>query len=222
MDLAQRWSSGVVGYLLVDGLALRLRRVDSEDLARVGHDHLEGSEAYAQVAAAQAAAQKASLLRGVLVQQGMDPSPVLADLAASERRAAVERLHALTDSPEKETALLARCDAYLCAAVDGGAEIAHPGPPTVVSELVDPPAEWSPFRFVRGTGAERQSPGEVEVGRLGRYTRIVAGLAVAALLQGVTRRRVESFPAPPGAAGRAARAGAPVRDDASGGHEVEP
>ena len=217
MSLAEQWSSGVVGYLLVDGLALRIRRVNSEQLSRVGYDHLEGSEAYAVVAQEQAREQQERLLRGVLAQQGADPAQTLAELATKERTDGIRRLIALTETPEKEAALLERCDAYLCAAVDGAAEVAHHGPPVVVTTLTDAPGAWHPFRFVRIASG----PDDAEVGRLGRHTRTLAGLALISLLQGVTRRRVESFPASPGPAGRAPRAREDVPHDTGGGDALD-
>lgn len=219
MDLAQQWSSGVVGYLLVDGLVVRLRRVDSESLSRVGWAHLEGSEAYAAVATQQAQEQQAELLRGVAVQQGQDPAPVVAELERQARTKGVQRLVAMTATPEKEQALLERCDAYLCASVDGAAPHTYQGPPIVVRELAEAPEEWAPFQFVRAEGDA--GPGKAHVGRLGRHTRTLAGLAVISLLQGVTRRRVEAFPAAAGPAGRAPRAREDVRRDAGEGAPVE-
>jgi hypothetical protein len=195
-SIAKKWAEDtIVGYLLLDSVALRVRRVNSSELARVGYADLEGSEAYrAHIAQSTLEARQAMVGKSQFNSEEERAAAVakVAEVASKRNR---ERFEVLAGSESGNAALLARADAYLLAAVDGAAELpeAHFGV-DLVYELPHTVTEWAPWRFVPDAMAEDVDAGRVALARLPETTRQVMGLAIQGALSGVTRRRVGTFP----------------------------
>lgn len=224
MNLAAEFAREIVGYVAMGPRVWRVRRVNSDLLRRQGHAHLEGSEAYRRV---QETIKRERTEK--LVARGDHPSEearaaAVAKVGEVERQRAQQRLEALLATPESQAALLARCDAYLCASVDACALLETPLEFPRRFEAEPPLATpWKAWTWVIAEGDDDpESSGRVHVGYLPEAARQLLGLAVQGLQEGLTRRRVETFSAGPVPAASLAPAGSDVPHDAVEGPAVEP
>lgn len=221
MSIAAAFAAAPVGWVAYEHLVFRVRRVCTDDLRRVGHAELEGSEAYTAVRQ-----QLERELTEAQIAAGQHESDearaaAVARVAQVRETRAIKRLQAMVSTPAGQDAMLARADAYLCAALDGVAEgETWAAEPTV--HLAEPPLRtaWEPWRWVRTEAEESAEEGRVAIGRWPTAVREVVGLTVIGLLQGVTRRRVDPFPPGRRPAPESAPAGGDLRSDAGGGDEV--
>ena len=109
-----------------DGIAYRVRPVDTRALAKVGQAQLEGSASYRQAMSEARAGSRADSAQAV----GADEQTVakLRDLEAEEERGKIEHyFRVLQESPERSEAFAKRMDAYICAAVVGSCDVEIPG-----------------------------------------------------------------------------------------------
>lgn len=216
IDVIEEFSRETICFVALGRWVWRCRRVNTDQLRRVGHAHLEGSEAYRRVQEEIARERKEQ----IVAHSHTDPearAAALAKMAEAERTRALAKLHAMTSKPESEEALLERCDAYLRASVDAGAQLATPV--AGAQRYDDEPelaAGWTPWTWVGADEPEDREAGHVAIGRLPPSERILLGLAVQGAQEGVTRRRVEPFRAGPGAASAAAPPGDGVRHGPGG------
>lgn len=223
MTIAAEFVREIVGYVAVGPHVWRVRRVNSDLLRREGHAHLEGSEAFRAVQARIKQERTERLVARGEYESEEARRAAVERVAQVERERAQQRLEALLATEESRAALLARCDAYLCASIDACAVLVDPvaepvrfdGPPPVQGT-------WEPWAWVRSEEDHDPSAGRVHVGFWPSSTRQLVGLAVQGLQEGLTRRRVEPFPPGSGAAAPRVPAGAVVRDDAVAGAAVEP
>lgn len=220
---ALEWCAAPVAWLLVDGMAYRVRRVDSSALRAVGFAHLEGSEAYAAAQQEIAAERREQLAAMGQHADEAARAAAVAKARAVEQRRAARSLVALTATREGAAAFRARCDAYLCAAIDAAAELAVPvDEPTIVYDAPAVAGAWVPWRWTSAPEEHDPGAGVVSIGYLPEPVRDLLGLAVQGALQGVTRRRVGAFRAGSGPAAAPPPDRAGVRDDAGGDSAVEP
>jgi hypothetical protein len=224
VTIAEEWCREVVGYLGMGRVVWRLRRVNSEQLQAQGYAALEGSEAYAAVQA-EIARERKEHIAGL--GQHADEAARRANIARVaevERARTLKRLEALQSTAEGRAALLARCEAYLCASVDGVANLTTPiEEPGGVLWAAEPPNQgWEDWQWVRDERREDKPRGIVWVGRLPAQLREVLGLAVQSTQGGLTRKRVDTFRAGSGPAPAAAPPGPDLRDPPGGSPPVEP
>lgn len=176
-----------------------IRRVNSDDLRHTGWAALEGAAAVRQVE--EAARKEAEEIRARLAAL----SPEQAEAAREAARDKVAewqqgRMLAMLGRPEGEAAFLARCTAYLCAAVAkvgrllpevevAVGEVASGTDLATIAEPIpgtDPPRYSEPIRFVRAEAEEDLDKGVVWVHRLTDDVRVTLGL-LAIQAQGVAQ-----------------------------------
>jgi hypothetical protein len=219
--LASEWVREIVCYVAVDDMVWRVRRVNSAALAAEGYAHLEGSEAYRAVQA-EIARERREHLASLNQTDPEARAAAIAQVGLADRSRALRRLEALQSTEEGQKALQARCDAYLCASIDGGARLRTPvsEPQQFASE---PPivGEWGPWRWVRDDEGD-PAQGRVPVGYLSATARQLLGLAIQSAQGGLTRQRVTTFRPGPGAAPAPAPAGGGLPHGPGGGAGVEP
>lgn len=227
--LAQEWAEEVVGYLLDGRHAYRVRRVRTADLARVGLAHLEGSEAYREIRAELAAERERQFLALGRTAEEREAASAEADTARLTRT--LRALDRLESTPDGRDALLARSDAYLCAAIDAAGELIEPAPrariereaPSIVTHLdaqALPDGGWDAWRW---SSTDEDLPrGVVSISRRPAATRHLWAQLVQILLHTETRSRVSSFRAGSAAAPDPARSGADLPHRPVVGSGVEP
>ena len=121
-------------------LVYRVRRVDSDDLRRVGFAALEGSASVREAETELRRLQREARAR----ISKLTPEEAIVELekaAAREAEIAEQRLVAVLGRPEGQTALLDRYDAYICAAITGAGRLlatTERRPPGVVVDADDP------------------------------------------------------------------------------------
>lgn len=194
-------------------------RVDSDKLARAGWAELEGSS-LAKAALDEIEAEQAELTARI-------SGPKQAEQIAGQREAAAKRLReisqnrwkALVARPEGAESMLARCTAYVCAAVfragrlldtatvgtDAGVLPDTLDPATVAEDLREPdeiargdrPCYLGPIRFVPKQTDEDPEKNVVWVHRLSEEQRLTLGVIVMGLQSAAGE--VTSFRGQPGA-----------------------
>jgi hypothetical protein len=136
----------------------RVRPVNSDKLARVGHAHLEGSASYKEaMSKLRIEVQKyRDQIAGLPIDK-REERERLADEA--NRLQSKRRLEAFCATPDGELALLDRCTSYICAMVTGAGRMLEttevPPPGTIVSPETDPATVLMDLR----------NDGEIEAGR---------------------------------------------------------
>jgi hypothetical protein len=211
-------------------LVYEVRRVNSDDLRRVGYAVLEGA---ASVRAAEKEIKEESRKARALLKA--TPAEELAEQEAlAEERLAeisIRRFEALTATPQSQVALLERCGAYICAAVVGagrlreevetpdlGVVVAADDPATVLEDLRSdaeieagkPPIYVERISYVRLEAEQNIDAGRIWLHALPEDDRSLLGSAII-LLQSVSRE-VTPF--------RLCPRGAPA--DRRAGEEVQP
>lgn len=223
MSLINEFAREIVCYVSLGQWVWRVRRVNTDTLRRVGHAHLEGSEAYRRVQEEIARERQEQ----IVAQSHPDEESrqaALARMAEAEQRRSARKLQALVAKPESEAALLDRCDAYLCAAIDAGAVLAQPREGAHRYDEEPPLAKgWTPWVWTRDGEEADDTKGHVPIGFLSTTDRTLLGLVVQGAQEGLTRRRVAHFRPGHGAASDPAPTGAGVRDGSGGDRgDVEP
>jgi hypothetical protein len=207
MTLASEWVREIVCYVAVGDMCWRVRRVNSAQLSAQGYDHLEGSEAYKAVQA-DIARERREYLATLNQSDPTAKAEAVAQVAVAERSRTLRRLEALESTPEGKRALLARCDAYLCASVDAAGRLAQRvTEPQIFDAAPAILGEWEPWQWVAATENDAPDAGKVSVGLLGEVDRELIGLAIQSTQGGLTRRRVTTFRPGPGAPSAPAPAG---------------
>lgn len=230
-NLVRDWATAIVGYLSVDGLVFRVRRVRTAELARTGLAHLEGTEAYREIRAEAAADRERQLLALNRTPAELAEAQGEADEARLVRT--LRNLARLEETPQGREALLARSDAYVCAALDGAAQLVTPvdrptidvSPPPIVT--VDPETGapypdggWAPWRW--STSEEDHDRGIASLQRRTEADRHLWAQLIQILLHRETRQAVEPFRPGPGGAATTARPGEGLPHGPVVGGGVEP
>lgn len=219
-------------------LVYEVKRVNSDDLRRVGYAVLEGAASVKQAEAEikQESKRARALLKATPAEE-LAEQQRLADERLEEL--SMRRLESITATPQSQVALLERCGAYICAAIVGAgrlrAEVETPDLGVVVSaddpaevledlrseeeiEAGKPPIYVERISYVRLEAEQNIEAGRIWLHALPEDDRSLLGSAII-LLQSVSRE-VTPFRLSPRRSDDARRASeevqqAPARDPAS-------
>lgn len=183
-------------YIALGTAVYRVERVVSDEIRRQGWATLEGASA------TQEALQRAQddLLRAHDVSRGVDPATLDAR-SARDQEAEQDRARAVIAAMNRDAAsqlaFLARCDAYVLAAVSG---IGDPSEPVDGAKVyprgtvaADVSAEVVSARFVRARSEEDVDAGRVWLHHLSEAERRNLGLLIQSVQQEDAAREVAPF-----------------------------
>ena len=187
-------------------LVYEVRRVNSDDLRRVGYAVLEGESSVraAEREIKDEARRARKLLRGLSGEaKTTEARRIEGELEEKEEK----RLELMLESPQRQVALLERSAAYICAAIVGAGRlldgVASPDLGTVIDaadpalvledlrsdaeiEAGKPPIYVEPIRYVQEEAEQDPDKGRIWVHALPEGERRILGGAVI-VLQGVSR-----------------------------------